>query len=784
VKLIDIQTGLTSEQVAARVERGLTNVQQNTNNKTTGQIVRDNIFTFFNLINIILACLLLSVGSFKNMLFVVIVVVNTCIGIFQELRAKRTLDKLSLISAAKACVIRNGQKQNLMVEQIVLNDIMVLGSGNQICADSVLCKGVLEVNESLLTGESDTVAKNPGDKLYSGSYVVSGAAYAQAEHVGKDSLAQKITIEGKKMKKHPSELRRAINQILKLISILIIPMGAGLFVVQYYATDFNFSHSIVSMVGAVLGMIPEGLILLTSISLAVGVINLGRRKTLVHELFCIETLARVDTLCLDKTGTITEGKMQVDDVISLSDMPVETIMGNIVGALQDDNATFSALKDYFKLRRDYHVFSTIPFSSERKYSGVCFKNQGTYVMGAFEFLFEENAYPEVREQIEERTNEGIRVIVLSHSNSCAEGNSIPPDLQPCALICISDILRDNAYETLRYFSEQGVELFVISGDHPGTVSHIAAKAGLPGAEQYIDAKSLHSTEEIEKAVKHYRVFGRVTPSQKKAIIKALQSEGRTVAMTGDGVNDVPALKQADCSIAMAAGSDAAKSCANMVLLDSDFGSMPYAVKEGRRVINNIQSSASLFLVKTIFSFILTIIMLCVQIPYPFEPIHLTIFNICCVGIPTFILSMEPNFERVKPGFFRHVVHNALTGALTVVLQVSVITTVAALFDLPESVRSTMCVLTTCVTGLYMIKQVFPIKTLLRKSVFIGMFSLLFASMLFMEGFLSLENMPYRSTVLVLLLCVLAPHLIGWIHKLLSVMYSFFKKIKLKFRPDI
>lgn len=778
-KQTDIKTGLTSEQVSARVRSGQINVQQNTNNKTSGQIVRDNIFTFFNLINIILASLLIVVGSFENLLFLTVAFFNTLIGIIQELRAKHVLDQLSLISAVKTCVIRDGREQMLPVDQIVLDDIMILSSGNQICADAVLLDGMLEVNESLLTGESDTVVKNPGDFLYSGSYVVAGKAYTQAEQVGKDSFAQKITSEGRKTKKNPSELRRSINLILKMVSILIIPMSAGLFAVQYYAADFDFSMSIVSMVAAAIGMIPEGLILLTSISLALGAINLGRRKILVHELFCIETLARVDTLCLDKTGTLTEGNMQVRDVIPLLDLPIDDIMGNMIGSLQDDNATFLALKDHFKPQKDCSAISVIPFSSERKYSGVCFYGHGTYILGAFEFLFSQNAYPEIREQIEKYTNKGIRVVILAHSNSYAEGNTFPSGLVPCALICISDVLRSDAPEILSYFSQQEVDLIVISGDHPKTVAYIAAQAGLPGANQYIDASTLRSQTEIEDAVKHFRVFGRVTPSQKKEIIKALQTQGHTVAMTGDGVNDIPALKQADCSIAMAAGSDAAKSCANMVLLNSDFSAMPFVVKEGRRVINNIQSAASLFLVKTIFSFVLTIIMLCIQKSYPFIPLQLTLYNVCCVGIPPFILSMEPNHNRVKPGFFRYVTHNALTGALVIIFNICVITGAVTLLGLSEGIRSTMCVLTTGITGLYMIRQVFSLKTKLRKTVFVGMFALFFIGMMFFYDILSLEDMPYPPMILTLLLCVISPYLITWTHQLLATLLSLWQKIKLK-----
>ncbi len=774
----DLNTGLTAEQVHERIRAGQVNTQVETRSKSESEIIKSNIFTFFNLINMVLAVLVIVVGSFKNLFFLVIVFANTIIGIIQELRAKRTLDKLSVLSATKVAVLRDAQPVKLDIEKLVLDDVMILAAGNQICADSVVTKGTLEVNESLLTGESDTVVKHVGDKLFSGSFVVSGKAYAQVEHVGADNYAQKLSSEAKAVKKHPSVLRDSMNRILKVISILIIPLGVGLFLQQYLLLNASFADAVIKMVAAVLGMIPEGLVLLTSIALAVGVIHLGRRKTLVQELFCIETLARVDVLCLDKTGTLTEGRMEVDHVELLNDAPVEEIMGNLLHALPDENATFLALKDHFSIFENLIVATAVPFSSARKYSGASFVGRGSYIMGAFEFILG-GAYPDIARRVEQYAMNGIRVITLAHSEHPINGNDLPPDLKPCALICLTDVIRSDAKETLSYFAEQGVELMVISGDHPATVSHIAARVGLPGAQHYVDATTLQSGEAIEEAVQRYKVFGRVTPAQKKQIVQALKGAGHTVAMTGDGVNDVPALKEADCSIAMSEGSDAAKHCANLVLLDSNFNAMPYIVKEGRRVINNIQSAASLFLVKTIFSFVLTLIMLLLAQPYPFMPIQLSVISVFAVGVPTFILSLEPNFERVKAGFLQSVLINALTGALTIVLSVCFITAVTTWFGYSEDTRETMCMITTGIASLYMIRLVYPLQSMLRKLVYCSMFTFFLGGMLFMQGLLALSDLQYVPTMLLIILIIAAPGIIKAINVSLLWIQGAYRKRKSK-----
>ena len=749
--------GLTRDEVEFRKEQGLVNHQDNQGSKTVRQIVRDNVFTFFNLINIILAVLIILVGSFENLFFMGVVLCNTAIGIIQEIRAKHVLDKLALITAAKVTVRRGGQEEQVEVEQVVQDDIMILAAGNQITADSILREGSLEVNESLISGESEVILKHPGDSVLSGSFVVSGKAAVQVVHVGAENFAHKILAEAKTMKKYRSGLQRALDMILKVVSVMIVPLGVGLFASQFYLNHATFQDSIVNMVAAVLGMIPEGLMLLTSVALAVSVINLAKYKTLVHELFCIETLARVDVLCLDKTGTLTEGRMKVESLIPLEEAPLEEILGNMVNSLQDDNATFLAVKEQFPARKQYRAKMLIPFSSARKYSGVVFEGKGTYLMGAFEFLFPEGAYPDVKAQIDRHTASGIRVLTLAHTQEEASEEHLPGGLKPLAILLISDVIRKEAKSTLEFFESQGVDLMVISGDNPATVSHIAAEAGFKNASAYVDASTLKTPQQLKTAVEKYRIFGRVTPVLKKEIVLALQANKHTVAMTGDGVNDVPALKAADVGIAMASGSEAAQNTANLVLLDSNFASMPHVVNEGRRVINNIQSAASLFLVKTIFSFLLTILSLATGSQYPFIPIQLSLISVFAVGIPNFFLTLEPNYKMVEQNFLSNVFRNALRGALTIVFQVIVVTAAASMLGIDENMRSTMCTVTTAVTCILMIKEVFPLTTLFRKVIYCSMYiGMLAGLMIAGEMLLSMVPLTYKATILLLMLVLATP----------------------------
>ena len=720
-------TGLTNEQVQERIAEGKVNANENPNTRTYKQIIRENTLTFFNFLNLVLLVLVLFVRSYKNSMFMGIILINTVIGIIQEVRAKKTIDKLAILTESKTVVLREGKKWNISTEKLVIDDLIFLKTGDQVPADVKILEGSVEVNESLLTGESDNLAKNPGDELFSGSFVTSGEACCQVIHVGKDNYASQITSEAKEFKRHNSELRNSLNAILKVISIIIVPLGAMLFYKQYYIVGDTLKDSVVNMVAAVLGMIPEGLVLLTSVALTLGSMVLATKKTLVQELYCIETLARVDTLCLDKTGTITEGTMKVEDVQlyesgqdsgektidtdaeteagsdSMEDatseadkkklQEMEHIMENLMSVLHDQNATADALRKRFPAKSDLKLVHAIPFSSDRKYSGAVFEEKGTYLIGAAQFLFPEGN-EELLAHCSTYAEEGFRILILAHSDEETESTKLPAGLEPVGLFLITDVIREEAPDTLAFFDSQGVDLKVISGDDPVTVSAIAKKAGLKNADHYIDATTITTPEEMQRAVAECSVFGRVTPQQKKQMVQALQAQKHTVAMTGDGVNDVLALKEADCSIAMAAGSDAAKNIANVVLLDSNFGAMPHIVNQGRRVVNNIRSAASMFLIKTIFSVLLSLITIFFGDAYPFEPIQMSLISACAVGIPTFLLTQENNYDKIDHTFLRHVFMNAFPAAVTITGCVFTIMLVCQNVYHSNTMLNTACVLVT------------------------------------------------------------------------------------------
>lgn len=755
----DINVGLNNEQLQSRIDDNLINVFDNGKTKTYKQIFKDNIFTLFNLINLVLVCLLVSVGSFKNTLFIFIAVINTIIGVIQEIRAKRLLDKLSVIVSSKVSVIREKEKREIDVQELVLDDIMILKTGNQICADSKVLEGQLEVNESLITGESDIIIKSKGDFLYSGSFVVSGDAFVKVENIGKDNYANKIASDAKISKKHNSQLRNSLNAVLKVVGVIIIPLGIILFVKQHFGNGDSIVTSVVGTVAAVNGMIPEGLTLLTSIALAVGTIKLASHKTLVQELYCVETLARVDTLCLDKTGTITEGKMQVDDVVMLEKVDVNEIMGNLCNSLKDENATLNAIRNKYIISDTYKVKNLIPFSSARKYSGVVFENEGTYLIGAFEFIFRDR-YKDLKIEVEKYSKAGNRVIVLAHSNSHMENNNIPEDIKPLAFILILDKIRDEAKETLEFFYNEGVDIKIISGDNPITVSEVARKAGLKTASRFIDATTLKNDKDIYNAVDKYSVFGRVSPQQKKQMIVALKQQNRTVAMTGDGVNDVLALKEADCSIAMASGSDATKNVSNLVLLDSNFASMPKVVMEGRKVINNIQRASSLFLVKTIFSFFLSLLTLFFfSRQYPFVPIQLSLIGAVTVGIPSFFLALEANRSRISGNFLLNILKNALPGALCVTLNVIIVYNIVEYLGYSSSVFSTMCAILTGICGLLILRQQCLPFNKERLFLIVSMTIAFVVGILFLGGLFSFVALSKELILITLVLAVLMPIMI-------------------------
>lgn len=703
----DPKIGLNDLQVNERLHAGYYNKESTLPTKSIGRIVRDNVCTLFNLINILLAAAVLYVGSYKNILFMGVVLCNIAIGILQEVRAKRTVDKLSIISAAKVKAIRNGCIREVEVNEIVLDDVLELQNGNQIPTDCIVLEGECDVNESLLTGESDAIHKKPGDTLLSGSFLVSGKCRARAEHVGDDNYASTVFSGAKYIKKVNSEIMRSLNKIIKIISIAIIPIAALLFFNQLDIEGTNFQSAVVNTVAAIIGMIPEGLILLTSTVLAVGIIRLAKHKVLVQELYCIETLARVDVLCLDKTGTITEGRMDLKDVLPIGGFGREEIdraLNALTSSLEDNNPTFNAIKGKYQVKSDLTVSEIVPFSSDRKWSGAAFEEQGAYVIGAAEFIFEDIP-KEVKAGLSE-FSAGYRVLVLAHAEQgFQENGGLPGGLVPMALLVIKDVIRKDAKQTLDFFEKQGVDLKIISGDNVQTVSGIAKEAGLKNYANFVDATTLKTPEDIKAAVEEYSIFGRVTPTQKKDLICALKEAGHTVAMTGDGVNDVLALKEADCSVAMASGTDAARNVSQLVLLNSDFSSMPKVVAEGRRSINNIQRSASLFLVKTIYSSILAILFIFLDFKYPFEPIQMTLLSAFTIGLPSFVLALEPNSDRIKGNFFINVISKSIPAALTVILNIVFVMIASYVFGLNHLQSSTIAVLLTGFTGLMLLFKI-------------------------------------------------------------------------------
>lgn len=736
----DPMTGLTTEQVTIRHKQGLNNIDNSVKGKTEKQIILSNLFTFFNILNFLLAIALVLVGSYRQTLFMGQIISNLLIGTFQEIRSKRTIDKLSLLSSPKAVTIRDGKKQNVLVSEIVLDDVLLLSSGNQVSSDSVITRGECEVNESLITGESDPILKREGDHILSGSFLVSGKCLAQVEHVGPENYASQITGSAKVLKKRNSEIMNSIDTLIKIIGFGLIPIGALQFYKQIQVLQQPLQGAVNQTVASLIGMIPEGLVLLTSIVFAVSIVKLSRQKTLVQDLYCVETLARVDVLCLDKTGTITEGTMQVDELIPFNGFSEDDMaepLCALVNALPDDNPTFLAVQERFQGNTDWLAQDVVPFSSARKWSGAYFAGRGSYLMGAGEFILG-SAFESIREIVETYSQKGQRVLLVAHSPKPFSDKEVPEDLQCLGLILISDKIRREARRTLRYFADQGVDLKIISGDNAVTVANIAARAGLQDADHYVDATTLETEEDIQYAVRNYSVFGRVTPQQKLAFVRALRADGHTVAMTGDGVNDVLALKEADCSIAMASGSDAAKTVSSLVLLNSSFAPMPLIVKEGRRSINNLQRSASLFLSKTIFSTLISLMFLFLPYSFPFDPIHLTLISTFTIGIPSFILALEPNRERVTGRFLSNVMKLSVPAGLTMATNMLVLSALGPTFGINNDQFSTLAVVVTSLTGFIMLFKVCSPFNALRATLFISMMAATFLLALFMGDFFALE----------------------------------------------
>lgn len=752
----DIKCGLTNYEVDKRIKDNLVNIYTEVGTKTVSEIVKENVLTLFNIINVVLAIAVICVGSFKNLTFIIIITINTLISIIQELRSKRTLDKLKVVAASKVHVVRNSIEKEIGINEIVLDDIIKVEIGNQIVVDSIIKDGEVEVDESFITGEADTVFKRKGDMLLSGSFIVSGKAICQVEHIGYDNYTAKISSDTKYIKAVSSEIMRSLNKIISTISFLIVPVGILLFSRQMYIEGNTVSQAVVSTVAALIGMIPEGLVLLTSTVLAVSVIRLSQRKVLVQDLYCIETLARVDTLCLDKTGTITEGKMEVMAEVFVEDINISEIIGNINYNLGDNNPTAVALLDKYGKSDTFEIVDKMPFSSAKKYSGIALKDKA-YVVGAAEFILKKD--DKFLKKVEEYTNE-YRVILLAEAL-----NKQLDNVRPLALLLLQDKIRSDANETLQYFREQGVTLKIISGDNPHTVYGIACRACFKENAKIVDATTLVTDQDILDAAWEYDIFGRVTPEQKKKLVLALQHLGHTVAMTGDGVNDVLALKKADCSIAMASGSDSTKNVSQLVLLDSNFSSMPYVVAEGRRTINNIEKSSSLFLVKTIYATLLAIIFIFIDMPYPFIPIQLSLASTVTVGIPSFILALQDNYDLVQKHFLKRVLKRAVPPAFTIIINILVVFIASKLFNFTYEQTSTLsAVITGYVAFMLLFKTCLPFNKL-RIALFSTMVLLYITGFFGFRSLFSFSVLNFRMIVIILL-CI------GFAH----FMYYSFEKI--------
>ena len=761
-------TGLTDEEVRQRVEEGLTNRADISTDKTTKEIVISNVFTYFNLIFLVITILLIMVGSFRNLTFLPIIIGNTVIGIVQEIRAKKTLEKMSLLNAPRADVIRNGSVKQISTEELVKDDVILLTAGKQICADAVVISGNIQVNESLLTGEADEVEKTEGSTLMSGSFVVSGECYARLEKVGNESYISKLSLEAKSMGgKEQSEMIRSINLIVKWVGIVIIPIGLILFWQSHFVNGESITKSVTSTVAAIIGMIPEGLYLLTTVALALSTMKLARKKVLLHDMKSIETLARVDVLCVDKTGTITEPDMKLKEIFlcknsgadgtqtALTLDELKSLILDYANASVDNNATMLALKAYAAdaltnntsaLHRT--AVSQQAFSSSLKYGSVTFSD-GTYLLGAPEFIMHED-FERIEEEIIPYADKGDRVLLFARYDGENVENGINGSVTPLGFVALANPIRENAVKTFEYFKSQGVAIKVISGDNPRTVSRIAIQAGIESAESFVDAATLDTEDKIADAVNKYTVFGRVTPKQKKQLVKALQAKGHTVAMTGDGVNDILAMKDADCSVAMASGSEAAAQAAQVVLLDSDFAHLPDVVYEGRRVVNNIQRSASLFLVKNIFSLLLSLFSVILMVTYPLEPAQVSLISMFTIGVPGFLLALEQNKDRIKGHFITNVMLKALPGGLTDVIAVGALVVCGEVFCISDASIGTIATLVLSVVGFMILFKISEPLNGMKYAVIIGNIAGLVFSGFFLKKLFALTDL---SNICILLMIV-------------------------------
>ncbi len=765
-------TGLTQAQVKERMEKGWSNAPVDSPSKTTKEIIISNVFTYFNLIFLVIAVLLLLVGAFRDLTFLPVIICNTLIGIIQEIRSKKVLDKLSVLNAPKATVVREGKLQTIPAEKAVLDDVVKFQAGNQICADATVIDGEVQVNESLLTGESDEITKKPGDTLMSGSFVVSGSCLGRLEQVGADSYISKLTLEAKATKEgEQSEMIRSLDKLVQIVGFLIIPIGVVLFGQQYLLGDSSIKTSMQAMVAAIIGMIPEGLYLLASVALVVSVMRLATKKVLVHDMKCIETLARVNVLCVDKTGTITENTMKVHDVVSLEPYekeelpPLKELLGDFAHAMSKDNITMAAMQEYFTQGSGQVATSVTSFSSAFKYSSVTFHTT-SYVLGAPEFVLRDD-YEIYKETIESYGSEGYRVLVFGRYEGTPDGKVLTEAVVPYGLVLLANPIRKEAWETFQYFADQGVDIKVISGDNPVTVSKVASQAGIANADNYIDASQLKTPDDIKQAVLKYTVFGRVTPDQKRQFVRALKEAGKTVAMTGDGVNDVLALKDADCSIAMASGSDAAAQASQLVLLESNFSCMPSVVLEGRRVVNNIERSASLFLVKNIFSFLLSLFSMAFMITYPLEPSQISMVAMFTIGIPAFLLAMEPNKKMIEGHFLTNVLLKALPAGLTDVLIVGFLTVFGQTFGMSNEEISTAATLLLAIVGLMILFKISKPMNVFRWIVWSAMVAGLLFCVIFLKNLFGIGVMTRKCCMTLIVFAVATEPLLRYISQIVA-----------------
>ena len=778
----DYRKGLTSQQVQEHRLHGWTNRAVESASKTTKEIIHENVFTYFNLIFAVLAVLLCIAGSFRDLTFLPVIIANTLIGIIQEVRAKQVLDKLSMLNAPRSAVVRDGKKKIVDSEELVLDDIVIFKAGSQVCADAEVCAGEVQVNESLLTGESDEITKRRGDKLMSGSFIVSGQCHARLDKVGEDSYIAKLTLQAKEMQEgEQSEMIRSLDKLVKCVGVAIIPIGIILFCQSFFFQNDGFRSSVAAMVAAVIGMIPEGLYLLASVALAVSSVRLAQKKVLLHDMKCIETLARVDVLCVDKTGTITENTMKVQDVIETDEYdgrtmePLSMLIGDFAAAMTPDNITMAAIKEYFKQGTGKRAVSKTGFSSASKYSSVTFSD-GAYVLGAPEFVLKED-YAERADTITELASDGTRVLVFGTYDGIPDGKPLARPVTPLGYILLANPIRDAAKETFQYFAEQGVEVKVISGDNPVTVSKVAAQAGIENAEHYVDASTLQTPEEMKKAVLGNTVFGRVTPNQKRQFVQILKDAGHTVAMTGDGVNDILALKDADCSIAMASGSEAAAQASQLVLLESDFSCMPQVVLEGRRVVNNIQRSASLFLVKNIFSFLLSLISFVFMFSYPLEPSQISLISMFTIGIPAFFLAMEPNKNIIKGHFLTNVFLKALPAAITDAVAVGALVIFGRTFGVNSTDISTAATMLLAIVGFMILYKISAPMNKIRAGILGGcILGLLFCS-IYLNDLFAITGMTTECVMLFVVFAIATEPVLRYLTLLVGKIRFYYMRLR-------